>query len=65
MRGSFFLLRHFCCEKKEAQVGWVADIISMKVRGGAAGVLGHVSEEYAPAEARWSDLMMQDVMGRQ
>lgn len=27
-----FLLRHFCCEKKEAQVNWVADIIRMKVK---------------------------------
>lgn len=26
------LLRHFCCESREAQVGWVADIIRMKVR---------------------------------
>lgn len=26
------LLRHFCCEKREAQVGWVTDIIRMKVR---------------------------------
>lgn len=25
------LLRHFCCEKKEAQVSWVTDIIRMKV----------------------------------
>lgn len=26
------LLRHFCCESREAQVSWVADIIRMKVR---------------------------------
>lgn len=25
------LLRHFCCEKREAQVSWVMDIIRMKV----------------------------------
>lgn len=25
------LLRHFCCEKREAQVSWVTDIIGMKV----------------------------------
>lgn len=52
-----FLLRHFCCEKREEQVSWVTDIIRMKVRPALA--LWSASSP-GPASNEWSPLRLKE-----